>query len=311
MNMRSLWKGHIRFSMVTIPVRLYNAVDSGSSIRFNQLHKQDNGRIKYEKVCRSCSETLSGDEIIKGYEYAPDEYVVVDDEDFEKVKLKSTKIIEIEGFVDAAQVDVSLYDTPYYAGPDGDVAVKVFALLSQALTESGKLGVGKVVLRDREDMVLIGAQGQGIVIYKVRYPQFLRKMDEVPGLADADVSADELKLAQSLIDSMSKDLADIEIKDTYHAAVKEMIQAKVEGKEVVMAADDEVKPVVDIMTALRESIEAAKGDVKPMERSLGEEAGDDEAGADDVVQTDAPPAAKAKKKKAAVKKKPKAKTRAA
>ncbi|MBT4610746.1 MAG: Ku protein [Gemmatimonadetes bacterium] len=298
MNMRSLWKGHIRFSMVTIPVRLYNAVDSGSSIRFNQLHKEDHGRIKYDKVCRSCSETLSGDEIIKGYEYAPDEYVVVDDEDFEKVKLKSTKIIEIEGFVDVNDVDVSMYDTPYYAGPDGDVAVKVFALLSQSLTQSGKLGVGKVVLRDREDMVLIGAQGNGIVIYKVRYPQFVRKMDDVPGLADSEVSADELKLAQSLIDSMSKDLADIEIKDTYHEAVQEMIQAKVDGKEVVMAAEDEVKPVVDIMTALKESIAAASGEAKPMERATGEseEAEVEDADVEEVDEADEAVAPKAKKK---------------
>ncbi len=307
--MRSLWKGHIRFSMVTIPVRLYNAVDSGSSIRFNQLHKEDHGRIKYDKVCRSCSETLSGDDIIKGYEYAPDEYVVVNDEDFEKVKLKSTKIIEIEGFVDVDDVDVSMYDTPYYAGPDGDVAVKVFALPSQSLIQSGKLGVGKVVLRDREDMVLIGAQGNGIVIYKVRYPQFLRKMDDVPGLADTDVSEDELKLAQSLIDSMLKDLGDIEIKDTYHEAVQEMIQAKVDGKEVVMAAEDEVKPVVDIMTALKESIAAASGEAKPMERATGE--GAEDADVEEGAEEEAPKAKKkAAKKKPAAKKKAKAKAKA-
>ncbi len=263
--MRSLWKGHIRFSMVTIPIRLYNAVDSGSSIRFNQLHKEDNGRVRYEKVCRSCSENLGSSDIVKGYEYGPDEYVIVNDEDFDKVKIKSSKIIEIEGFVATDEVDVSLYDTPYFAGPDGDVAVKVYALLVQSLAQSGRLGVGKVVLRDREDMVLIGCQDNGLVLYKVRYPQFLRSVNEVPGLAETEVSGDELKLAQSLIDSMTKPLGDIEIKDTYHEAVKDMIQAKVEGKEVVMAADDEVKPVVDIMTALRDSIEAAKGDAKPME----------------------------------------------
>ena len=263
--MRSLWKGHIRFSMVTIPIRLYTAVDSGSSIRFNQLHKEDNGRVRYEKVCRSCSENLGSSDIVKGYEYGPDEYVIVNDEDFDKVKIKSSKIIEIEGFVATDEVDVSLYDTPYFAGPDGDVAVKVYALLVQSLAQSGRLGVGKVVLRDREDMVLIGCQDNGLVLYKVRYPQFLRSVNEVPGLAETEVSGDELKLAQSLIDSMTKPLGDIEIKDTYHEAVKDMIQAKVEGKEVVMAADDEVKPVVDIMTALRDSIEAAKGDAKPME----------------------------------------------
>ncbi len=265
--MRSLWKGHIRFSMVTIPIRPYNAVDSGSSIRFNQLHKEDNGRVRYEKVCRSCGENLGGSDIVKGYEYTPDEYVIVEDEDFEKVKIKSSKIIEIEGFVPTDEVDVSLYDTPYFAGPDGDVAIKVYALLAQALETSGRLGVGKVVLRDRKDMVLIGCQDGGLVLYKVRYPQFLRSVNDVPGLTDTEVSDDELKLAQSLIDSMTKPLGDIEIKDTYHESVKEMIQAKVDGKEVVMAAEDEVKPVVDIMTALRDSIEAAKGEAKPMERA--------------------------------------------
>ena len=302
--MRSLWKGHIRFSMVTIPIRLYNAVDSGSSIRFNQLHKEDNGRVRYEKVCRSCGDNLGGSDIVKGYEYSPDEYVIVEDEDFEKVKIKSSKIIEIEGFVSIDEVDVSMYDTPYFAGPDGDVAVKVYALLTKALSESGKLGVGKVVLRDREDMVLIGCQDDALVLYKVRYPQFLRSVKDVPGLAETEVSPDELKLAQNLVDSMTKSLSDIEIKDTYHAAVKEMIQAKVEGKEVVMAGEDEVKPVVDIMTALRESIEAAKGDAKPLERATGEaEAEETEMGK--PVAKKAPA-----KKKAAAKSKAKLKAKA-
>jgi len=153
-------------------------------------------------------------------------------------------------------------------------------------------------------MVLIGCQDNGLVLCKVLYQQFLRSVNDVPGLAETEVSAEELKLAQSLVDSMSKSLADIEIKDTYHAAVKEMMQAKVEGKEVVMAADDEVKPVVDIMTALRESIEAAKGDVKPMERA------DSASGSEAAAQEDAEaPPAKATKKKAAAKKKPKAQTK--
>lgn len=270
--MRSLWKGHIRFSMVTIPIRLYNAVDSGSSLRFNQLHREDNGRVRYEKVCRSCGETLGGGDIVKGYEYAPDEYVIVEDEDFEKIKVKSSRIIEIEGFVSTGEVDVSLYDTPYFAGPDGEVAVKVYALLAGALRESGKLGVGRLVLRDREDMVLIGCQEQGLVVYKVRYPQFLRSVGDVPGLADGEVSPEELKLAQSLVDSMTRSLSEIEMKDAYHDAVREMIDAKVAGKEVVAAGEEEVAPVVDIMTALQESIELAKGEARPMERATGESA---------------------------------------
>jgi DNA end-binding protein Ku len=312
--MRSLWKGHIRFSMVTIPIRLYNAVDSGSSIRFNQLHKEDHGRVRYEKVCRSCGENLAGDDIVKGYEYGPDEYVIVEDEDMAKVRTKSSKIIEIEGFVPAADVEVSLYDTPYYAGPDGDVAVKVYALLAKALQESGQFGIGRVVLRDREDVVLIGCKGNGLVLYKVRYPQFLRKIDDVPGLADTEVSADELQLAQSLIGSMSKSLDEVEIKDSYHEAVTAMIEAKVEGKEVVMAAEDEVKPVVDIMTALRESIEAAKGDARPMERATGDgdADADTEEMAEEAVEEAPKKKAKAKaKSKARAKAKAKAKSKAA
>ncbi len=266
--MRSLWKGHIRFSMVTIPIRLYTAVDSGATVSFNQLHKEDNGRVGYDKKCKSCGEALSAKDIVKGYEYSPNEYVVVEDEDLQKLKLKSTKIIEIEGFVDAEEVHETLYDTPYYAGPDGEVAVKVYALLNEALKASGKLGVGKVVMRDREDMVLIGHHEGGLVIYKLRYPQRVRQIGEVPGIDQSEVNAEELKLAQSLVDSMSKPLSDMELKDTYNDAIKDLINAKVEGKEIVMAAE-EVKPVVDIMSALKDSIEQAKEDKKPMKKTAG------------------------------------------
>ena len=271
MNMRSLWKGHIRFSMVTIPVRLYNAVDSGSTIRFNQLHKEDNGRVGYDKKCKSCGEALSNHDIVKGYEYAPDEYVIIEDEDLQKIKLASTRIIEIEGFVDAEEVDQMLYETPYYAGPDGEVAKKVYGLLAGALEASGKVGVGKVVMRDREDMVLIGQQEGGLVIYKVRYPEFLRSIGDVPDTEQVEVAAEELKLAQSLVDSMTTSFADIGMKDSYREAVKELIDAKVEGQEIVAVAE-EVKPVVDIMSALKESIEQAKTVKKPMERAEGEKA---------------------------------------
>lgn len=301
MNMRSLWKGHIRFSMVTIPVRLYNAVDSGSTIRFNQLHKEDNGRVGYDKKCKSCGEALSNHDIVKGYEYAPDEYVIIEDEDLQKLKLASTRIIEIEGFVDAEEVDQMLYDTPYFAGPDGEVAKKVYGLLARALEASGKVGVGKVVMRDREDMVLIGQQEGGLVIYKVRYPEFLRSIGDVPEIQEVDVAAEELKLAQSLVDSMTTSFSDIEMKDTYREAVKELIDAKVEGQEIVAVAE-EVKPVVDIMSALKESIEQAKTEKKPMKRAEGEK-----AAAKAKPKKKAPAKKKAAKKPAA--KKPAAKAR--
>ena len=138
--MRSIWKGHIRFSLVTIPIRIYSAVDSAQSIRFNQLHRDCNGRVGYDKRCKKCSDTVANEDIVKGYQYEPDQYVVFEKDDLEKLKLKSTKVIEIEGFVDATEIHPTLYDSPYFAGPDGDVAAKTYALLSSALRTAARWG---------------------------------------------------------------------------------------------------------------------------------------------------------------------------
>src|ERR1041384_2516119 len=116
--MRSIWKGHIRFSLVTIPIRIYNAVETGETIRFNQLHKEDNGAVGYDKKCKKCGKALTTEEIVKGYEFEPEQYVLVSAEELAKIKLKSTKVIEIQGFIDAGEIDASLYDSPYFAGPD-------------------------------------------------------------------------------------------------------------------------------------------------------------------------------------------------
>jgi DNA end-binding protein Ku len=266
--LRSIWKGHVRFSLVTIPVRIYNAVDTAQAISFNQLHKDCNGRIGYDKRCKKCSKVVSNDDIKKGYQYEPDQYAIIENEDFEKVKLKSTKVIEIEGFVDAEEVHATLYESPYFLGPDGEVASKTYALLGAALKDSGKMGVGKVVLRDREDIVMIAPHEKGLLLYKLRYPQEIRKMSDVPLVDDGKIDKEQLKLAKSLVDSMSKSLSDIELKDRYGDALREMIQAKIEGKEIITAEEEE-RPVVDIMTALKQSIEQAKSQKKPMEKATG------------------------------------------
>src|SRR5215203_6060966 len=124
--MRAIWKGHIQFSLVTIPVRIYNAIDTAQTISFNLLSKEGHNPVSYEKKDKVTGEPLKGDEIIKGYQYEPGQYVIIEDADFEKVKLKSEKVIEIQGFVDAAEVSASLFEAPYYIGPDGDVAAKTY-----------------------------------------------------------------------------------------------------------------------------------------------------------------------------------------
>lgn len=266
--MRAIWKGHIRFSLVTIPIRVYNAVDNEQKISFNQLHRECNGPVGYDKRCKKCSKVVTKEEIVKGYQYEPDQYVIVEPEDLDKVKLKSTKVIEIEGFIHSKEVSPMLFESPYFAGPDGPVAAKAYALLSSTLKESGKVGIGKVVLRDREDVVLIGPMEGGIVLYKVRYPNEIRQMKEVPQLEEQKIDKDQLKLARSLVDSMSTTYKKLDLRDTYHEALVEMIEAKVAGKEIV-TVEEEPKAVVDIMSALKQSIEQAKSQRKPMEKAKG------------------------------------------
>src|SRR6059036_231232 len=267
--MRSIWKGHIRFSLVTIPIRIYNAVDTEETIRFNQLHKEDNGAVGYEKKCKKCGKTLTTEEIVKGYQFEPEQYVIVSPEDLAKIKLKSTKVIEIQGFIDAGEVPPTLYESPYFAGPDGPVAAKTYSLLTQALRASGKVGVGKVVLRDREEAVMISPLETGLVLYKLRNPNELRKIDDVPQIEQKELNKEELKLSISLVDSMTSTLKEIDLTDRYRDALREMIEAKIAGREVVSAPEEE-KPVVDIMTALKQSIERTKAQKKPMEKAKGE-----------------------------------------
>ncbi len=267
--MRSIWKGHIRFSLVTIPIRIYNAVDTEETIRFNQLHKEDNGPVGYEKKCKKCGRTLSAEDIVKGYQFEPEQYVIVSPDDLAKIKLKSTKVIEIEGFIDAGEIHPSLYEAPYLAGPDGPVAAKTYSLLSQALKASGKVGVGKVTLRDREEIVTIAPKDGGLMLHRLRTPSEIRKMENVPEIEKKEVNKDELKLSISLVDSMSSTLKELDLSDRYRDALREMIEAKIAGREVVSVPEEE-KPVVDIMTALKQSIEQTKAKKKPMEKAKGE-----------------------------------------
>lgn len=264
--MRAIWKGHIQFSLVTIPVRIYNAIDTGQSISFNLLTKEGHNPVSYEKKDKVTGQTLKTDDIVKGYQYEPGQYVIIEEEDLAKVRLKSTKVIEIEGFVKTEEVHPTLYEAPYFIGPDGDMAAKTYGLLSQTLKDSGKIGVGKVVLRDRETPVLLSPHENGILMYRLRYPEEVRNINEVPQLLDVKTDKEQLKMAKTLVDSMTTKFANIEMKDHYFDALKNIIDAKVAGHEIV-TMQEETPKVVDIMTALKASIDQAKK--KPMEKAKG------------------------------------------
>lgn len=267
--MRAIWKGHIQFSLVTIPIRLYTAVESGYSIRFNQLNKETKNPVTYQKRDKFTGDPLKSEDIVKGFQYEPGQYVIIDQEDLNNVKLKSTKVIEIEGFVDAEEIHPTLYDSPYYLGPDGEITAKTYSLLRETLSQSKKVGIGRFVLRDKEHIVMLAPQQEGLLLYKLRYPQEVRPVNSIPQLDKVNgADKDQLKLAKTLVDSMSKKFDEIDLQDRYHDAVMDLIKAKVEGKELVTVEEKE-KPTIDILSALKESIEQAKSDKKPMQKATG------------------------------------------
>lgn len=261
--MRSIWKGHIRFLLVAIPIRVYNALEASERIQFNQLHRDDFGPIGYDKRCKKCGEVVTNDQITKGYQYEPDRYAIVEPEEIAKIKIKTTRAVDILGFVENAEVAPMFFDSPYYIGPDGPVAEKPFALLRQVLKDTGKIGLAKVVLRDREDLVAVFPHGDGIVLQKLRYPAEVRKVEDVPEIdATPKLDKKELALATSLVEQMITTFADIDTVDHYHEALRKLIESKIKGKKVTEFEKYEEPPSMDIMTALKKSLQASSR--KPM-----------------------------------------------
>ncbi len=265
--MRSIWKGHIRFLLVAIPVRVYNALETSEKIQFNQLHRDDFGPIGYDKRCKKCDQIVTQDQITKGYQYEKDRFAIVEPEEIAKVKIRTNRAVDIVGFVDASQIPSTFYDAPYFAGPDGPVAEKPYALLREVMKQTGKIGLGKVVLRDREDLVALFPHENGLVLQKLHYPNEIRKMGDVPDLdGDAKLDKRELKMATTLVEQMATDISEIEMVDHYHEALQKLIESKIKGKKVVEYEEVEEMPKLDIMTALKRSLQ--KSSRKPMVKAV-------------------------------------------
>ena len=261
--MRSIWKGHIRFLLVAIPIRVYNAIEASEKIQFNQLHREDYGPIGYDKRCKKCNQIVSSDQITKGYQYEPDRYAIVEPEDIAKIKIKTTRAVDIIGFVDAGDIPTTFYDSPYFAGPDGPVAEKPYALLREVMKQTGKIGLGKVVLRDREDLVAVFPQENGLVLQKLRYPHEIRSVRDVPEIENArNLDKKELQLAMTLVEQMTTTMEEIDMSDQYHEALKKLIESKIKGKKTVEFEPVEDLPRLDIMSALKKSLQASSR--KPM-----------------------------------------------
>ena len=261
--MRSIWKGHIRFLLVAIPVRIYNAIEASEKIQFNQLHREDYGPIGYDKRCKKCNQIVTSDQITKGYQFEPDRYAIVEPEDIAKIKIKTTRAVDIVGFVESSEIPTTFYDAPYFAGPDGPVSEKPYALLREVMNQTGKIAVGKVVLRDREDLVAVFPRENGLVLQKLRYPHEVRSIKDVPELDNVKtLDKKELALATMLVEQMTTTLDEIDMTDHYHEALKKLIDSKIKGKKTVEFEPVEELPRLDIMSALKKSLQASTR--KPM-----------------------------------------------
>lgn len=256
--MRAIWRGVVSFGLVSIAVRLYSATEE-KDIRFHQVHRADGGRIRYKRVCQLDGEEVSYDEIAKGYDIGGGEMVILTDEDFADLPLSTSRAIDVLEFVPADQVDPILYNKAYYLEPEG-AATKPYLLLRDALSDSARVAIVKVALRQREQLATLRVRDGVLVLNTMLWPDEVRRPDF--GFLDEEISVrpPELAMASSLIESMAGDFEPDAFTDDYRAALQEVINAKVEGREVVQPeeAREVPAPAVDLMAALRASVERAR-----------------------------------------------------
>jgi DNA end-binding protein Ku len=255
---RSMWKGAISFGLVTIPVAVYPATEE-KSLKFNQLHDADMGRIRYKRVCSVDGEEVDFDHIVKGYEVEKDKYVVLTEEDFDAVPVESSRAIDIQQFVDLEEIDPILFKKSYYLVPD-ETGAKAYALLRKALSDERKVGIAKVSFRDKEHLSALRFKDDVFVLETMYWPDEIRAADFDVLDEQAQVRPQEVRMARSLIESLSSDFEPEEFRDTYREALEELVAKKVQGEEITYSEEAEPSKVVDLMEALRASVEAAKAD---------------------------------------------------
>jgi len=263
---RAIWSGAISFGLVNVPVKLYSAV-SRKSVRFHQLHEETGVRISQKRVDSSTGEEVAYENIVKGYELSPDHYVVITPEELESLDPEKTRSIDISDFVQLEEIDPIFFDHPYYLAP-AQGGTKAYELLRQAMEESGKVAIGKVVIRSKESLVAIRPNGPVLTMETMLFADEVVDpdgLDEIP-VEEAKSSKQELQMAQQLIDSLSGEFEPQKYHDEYRERVLEMIERKAQGEEIaVQPAAEEPEKVPDLMAALEASIKAVKeeGDSKP------------------------------------------------
>ena len=262
-GVKALWKGALTFGLVNIPVRLYSAVEE-KGLKFHLLHEPDGGRIKYQRTCSTCGEEVTWDDIVKGYEYSKDHYVTFEQEELQALDVDSIKAIDVVTFVPLEDIDPVYYNKTYFVAPEQS-GLKAYRLLQNALEAERQVGIAKIALRDKEHLATVRLMDDVFVLETMHWPDEIREpafeeLDKRVNIKDAEV-----KMARQLIQQLSGDFNPEEFTDEYRARMEQLVEQKVEGQEITVAAEPEEEPtkVVDLMEALKASVEDAKKKKEP------------------------------------------------
>ena len=253
---RATWKGFLKISLVNIPIKVFPATESSGTIAFNQLHGECQTRIQQKRWCPHCQKEVPSSDLVKGYEFEKGRYVVIEDEDIEKVHVESTRVINLEKFTDDDAIDPIYLERPYYLAPDGPVAKEAFAVIREGM--KGKAGIGKVALYGREYLIKVQPRERGLVMYTLRHAGEIRSMDAIDELADMPetVKPEEVKLARQVIGTFEGDVDLRTYRDEYQEGLREIIDAKIGGREIVAHEVEAPPKVVNLMEALRKSLDS-------------------------------------------------------
>ena len=253
---RATWKGYLKISLVNIPIKVFPATESSASLSFNQLHGDCQTRIQQKRWCAHCNREVPTSEIVKGYEFEKGRFVVLSEEDFDKVRPESTRVIDLVQFADASEIDPIYVDRAYYLAPDGAMAGSAFAVMREGM--QGKVGIGKLALYGREYLVAVRPQQRGLVMYTLHHAAEIRSIDAVEELnAVSDtVKPEEMKLARQVIGTFEGPLNLKDYKDEYREGLQRIIEAKIAGEAIVAPSVEAPPTVVNLMEALRKSLDA-------------------------------------------------------
>jgi DNA end-binding protein Ku len=262
MPARPTWRGYLKISLVNIPIKVFPATDAAATLSFNQLHAECQTRIQQKRWCPHCEREVANTDLVKGYEFEKGRWVVIEEEDIDKVRVESTRVINLEKFTDDTAIDPIYLERPYYLAPDGPVAKEAFAVIREGM--KGKAGIGKVALYGREYLIKVQPRESGMIMYTLRHANEIRSMDAIDELADmpASVKPAEIRLAEQVMETFAGELDFESYRDDYQVGLRDIIDAKIEGREVVAPEVEAPPKVVNLMDALRKSLDSVSATAK-------------------------------------------------